>query len=883
MTTTIYHAAVGTVAYLCTTSKPWNTETHIAREMRALGWQVKEFQEPQHPKDKRPFLRMVEQWCIDNRPDLVMYTRTHGLPPETTLLWRKLEALGIKTCSYHLDLYVGMDREHDVGNDPFWLTGYVFTADGDPRSAEVFAARGINHHWLSPAVVTDEAVPGVYREQYDYDVVFVGSKDYHKEWPWRPKMIDYLSQRYGERFFRFNSDTTGFIRNQELNDLYASAKIVVGDTLELPDHINYWSDRYFETIGRGGFLIAPKVPGLEKFLTDSEHYIGYLHPHPGLSTAKALDRLGEKIDFWLAHPGERALIQTAGHAHVRTNHTYRRRLSEAFEVMGLTGTRNVLREGAIAKLELGSGYSPTEGFTHLDANPQAPDVDIVGTAFPLELADDSVGEIRATDILEHFSYWDTAAVLAEWFRVLVPGGKFHVRVPDAEMIMQLFHDDPARLAERLPAGLPPTALAGAAWRLLGGHNDGVYVKDGGDFRWNAHYAMFSPVSLRLALEAAGFTVTSMTVNQHPNIICDAVKPVPSSPAVSPSRRRKVAAEGLKIGLIARAEVARGLALMCKGFYDHMPVDRVLEVRMPHRDCALGDWYPGATVVNVGDSYRLDQGTVRRWMEGLDAIYTAETCYDWRMPRWCRQAGVKLVVHGMPEFVRHGQPNTADMEHPDEWWWPTKWRLQHLPPGPVVPVPMPNHEATSAPVDDPHLRVYHIAGKRAAGDRNGTDTFIDCLRALDKRVTVTMYGLEGSLPEIDKPRHLELIVDNVGPASHWDMHRNQHLLVMPRRFAGLCLPALEAASRGIAVMMPDVSPNDELASVLVPPMDGRPMRAPCGLIPTSGIQFFALAQEINALHNDRERLAVAMKQSFDMTNRWSEYRGIYLNHFARICS
>jgi len=176
------------------------------------------------------------------------------------------------------------------------------------------------------------------------------------------------------------------------------------------------------------------------------------------------------------------------------------------------------------RLEVGSGYHPTAGFTHLDINPSAPDVDIIGAAYPLDVPPGSVRELRCVDVLEHLSYWDTDAVLADWARVLQPGGRLYVQVPDAERIMWWFVNQPSKLIERLPAGLPRTPMAGAAWRLLGGHNDGVCATDGDDFRWNAHYALFSVDSLEQALARAGLVVENIEVNGHPNICCWAVKP-----------------------------------------------------------------------------------------------------------------------------------------------------------------------------------------------------------------------------------------------------------------------------------------------------------------------------------------------------------------------
>jgi SAM-dependent methyltransferase len=510
------------IAYLGNFLSPWCTEVHIKRDLEALGHKVTEFQEPIRGGQalQRGVLSELENWCVINRPDLLLYTRTREMPPIATSVWRRVERLGVVTASIHLDLYVGLERLKTIGRDPFWTTQHVFTADGDPATEVEFKRRRIRHHWSSPAIVSDEAILGKKRKKYDYDVVFVGSAGYHPEWPWRGQLTTFLKDRYGDRFRHFgNSALEGQTRGMDLNDLYASAKVVVGDSLQLPGHSNYWSDRYFETIGRGGFLVGPQVPGLDAFLTPYLHYMPYQHPNENLSTEEALAKLGSTIDGCLTDPSLRKMIRTEGQKHVREHHTYKNRLAVALETMKLTAPA----PEPIEKLELGSGYSPTPGFTHLDSNPQTRP-DIVGSAWPLRMPDNSVGEIRAVDVLEHLSYMHTEAVLADWFRVLRPGGRIYIQVPDAEMIMHWFVDLPQLLVERLPDYLPQTPLAGATWRLLGGHNDGVYVKDDDHWMMNAHYALFSPVSLRLALETAGFEIESLVGNPHPNLLCWAVKP-----------------------------------------------------------------------------------------------------------------------------------------------------------------------------------------------------------------------------------------------------------------------------------------------------------------------------------------------------------------------
>lgn len=298
---------------------PWCTEVHIARDLEALGHTVVRFQEPPGGGDLST-LEAIEQAAAG--ADVVLWTRTWGLPPETTAMWRRIEARGVATASYHLDLYVGLERQAKVACDPFWTTGTVFTPDGDPESARWFHREKINHVWMPPAVVSDECVPGIDRPELQHDVVFVGSKHYHPEWRHRPALLRWLKETYGDGFRRYGGDAR-IMRGQDLNDLYASAKVVVGDSLCLPGHTNYWSDRICETLGRGGFLIHPRVPGIEEQFTDGEHVVLY--------DFWDFDGLRELIDDYLQLPDERERIAKAGQAHVAANHTYQHRLASALQ------------------------------------------------------------------------------------------------------------------------------------------------------------------------------------------------------------------------------------------------------------------------------------------------------------------------------------------------------------------------------------------------------------------------------------------------------------------------------------------------------------------------------------------------------------------------
>lgn len=79
------------------------------------------------------------------------------------------------------------------------------------------------------------------------------------------------------------------------------------------------------------------------------------------------------------------------------------------------------------KLDIGGGDHPLEGFVNIDRK-------VGKEAYPLEYADDSVDEIHASHILEHFSYADAKTALREWHRVLKPGGTMRIAVPDLNKI-----------------------------------------------------------------------------------------------------------------------------------------------------------------------------------------------------------------------------------------------------------------------------------------------------------------------------------------------------------------------------------------------------------------------------------------------------------------
>ncbi len=88
------------------------------------------------------------------------------------------------------------------------------------------------------------------------------------------------------------------------------------------------------------------------------------------------------------------------------------------------------------KLHIGCGNKFLKDFVHIDIM-DFPHVDIKTSADDLNMIEDnSVELIYVCHLLEHFGRHEVKKVLKEWYRVLKPGGKLRIAVPDFEAIVE---------------------------------------------------------------------------------------------------------------------------------------------------------------------------------------------------------------------------------------------------------------------------------------------------------------------------------------------------------------------------------------------------------------------------------------------------------------
>ncbi len=321
---------------------------------------------------------------------------------------------------------------------------------------------------------------------------------------------------------------------------------------------------------------------------------------------------------------------------------------------------------------------------------------------------------------------------------------------------------------------------------------------------------------------------------------------------------------MKWGLIARSETDRGLGVQTKAMFDNLSPDTTLVVIVPGSGFAAHpENYPGATVTKL-KSHQLDEETVRDWWKGLDVVVSVETLYDWRLVEWAKADGVRTIVHGNPEFWMASNPQ------PDVWWWPTKWRLEHLPKGMVVPVPVPERTNVAAPLDLPNLHALHIAGN-AMGDRNGTGIVLNAMRQVPRGVKLDVYHQT----PIGRTHHTH-IRDRGTVENRWAMYENQHVLVLPRRYGGLCLPALEAMACGVVPMMSECSPNLDWPIIPLQGDIGRVIEMQTGPVETYEVYsnqvanaLKGYASDLNRLERDRQRVS-----QWAADNTWDALEYVY---------
>ena len=133
-------------------------------------------------------------------------------------------------------------------------------------------------------------------------------------------------------------------------------------------------------------------------------------------------------------------------------------------------------------IHLGCGKMNDPRYINVDGLP-FPHVHHVGPVEMLPMFDDATADlIYACHVLEHFSFRYVPRVLAEWRRVLKPGGVLRLSVPDFDKLIAMYAAEGRNVRLTLPA-------------LMGTHEG----------HFGLHLTIFNDISLTELLMEAGFS------------------------------------------------------------------------------------------------------------------------------------------------------------------------------------------------------------------------------------------------------------------------------------------------------------------------------------------------------------------------------------------
>lgn len=317
---------------------------------------------------------------------------------------------------------------------------------------------------------------------------------------------------------------------------------------------------------------------------------------------------------------------------------------------------------------------------------------------------------------------------------------------------------------------------------------------------------------------------------------------------------------MQLGLIARADNS-GLGVQTFEFFRHMQPAKTLVIDVGHLydDRAhTNKWtdrtrYPGAI---FAEGWIPDRATICAFLEGLDVVFTAETTYHPHFIDIAHSLNVRVVIQPNWEFYDPRQ-------HPDLWAVPTTWHYDDFPePKTLLPVPIATDRflgdfGVFPPLAAGNLPKHflHVVGRPAVEDRNGTRDLLEALEHVTAEVRVTIRCQQGGYvtglkPRLRTPKNVTLEIDPGDIENYWDLYTGD-VMIMPRRFGGLCLPVNEALGAGMPVIMPDVSPNEWLPTDWLVPAGWQKRFLAKQHVDVYGVNPIDLARKIDQFATDPE--------------------------------
>ena len=270
---------------------------------------------------------------------------------------------------------------------------------------------------------------------------------------------------------------------------------------------------------------------------------------------------------------------------------------------------------------------------------------------------------------------------------------------------------------------------------------------------------------------------------------------------------------MRLGIIARSDNT-GLGNQTRELVNMLNPAKVMLINSTsfNRNKQHPEWYEGYDCQSVRGFPKAFEIDI--FLKGLDVVLTCETFYNKEFIALARRKKVKTILQYNYEFLEYLQQ--PDLALPDVLLSPSLWNFEHVEglfgnKTSVMYLPPPTDHTLFNTVREKntskhHNKILHIGGKAASEDRNGTKSIVEMLKHSKEDYELV---IKTQTPLDLKCNDSRLTVDTNDAENRESMYDGFDAMVLPRRYAGLCLPMNEALMSGLPVFMTDISPNNRV--------------------------------------------------------------------------
>lgn len=224
-----------------------------------------------------------------------------------------------------------------------------------------------------------------------------------------------------------------------------------------------------------------------------------------------------------------------------------------------------------------------------------------------------------------------------------------------------------------------------------------------------------------------------------------------------------------------------------------------------------DWYQGKNVMRVAGFPA--KNTVLNFLRDVNVVLSCEIFYHKNFVELARNKNIKTILQYNYEFLDYLQNKNKAL--PNLFLSPSYWkidevrqefggktRIDYLPP-PTDPSLFEENKKINL---SNSKKILHVAGKVAIHDRNGTDSVLEMMKYCKEDFELVIRGQSGLSLNVNDDR-IKIILGN--EKNRQDLYKGYDAMILPRRYAGLCLPMNEALMSGLPVFMTNISPNNKI--------------------------------------------------------------------------